>query len=534
MTRSERLPQARGNLLLLLHAHLPWVRHPEHPDFLEEDWFFEAVAECYLPLIDVFGRLEAEGLDFRLTLTLSPTLLAMLQDPLLLARCARRLERLVDLGAQERERTRGMPGVESLAAFHHAFYAARLEQFEALERDLLAPFRHHADRGHLELITCAATHAFLPLLRSQPEAIRAQLAVGCEAHRRALGRAPEGIWLPECGYFPELEGHLAAQGLRYFFLESQGVLWARPTPPGGVALPIFTPSGVAAFGRDPESAEEVWSAEVGYPGHPDYREFHRDLGFELPFELLKPWMLPTGARRNTGFRYWRVTGATTDKALYDPARAITRARVHARDFVARRAARLGALQKTLEGAAVLTAPYDAELFGHWWFEGPVFLEEILRELARPGAPIQAVTAPGYLAAHPVQAIASPAESSWGQGGSAETWLDPSNDWIQRELPRATEALIQAVARHPDPDPRASAILAEAGRELLLAQASDWPFMLRAGTTVSYATRRIEGHLARLWHLLGELPVDGGAPPAEEEAALFPWLDPRVWGPRNRC
>ncbi|HLT29258.1 MAG TPA: 1,4-alpha-glucan branching protein domain-containing protein [Myxococcaceae bacterium] len=532
MTRVERPSGELGSLLLVLHAHLPWVRHPEHPDFLEEDWFFEAVAECYLPLLDVFDRLETEGIDFRLTLTLSPTLLAMLQDPLLLERCARRFERLVALGTRECGRTRGTPELEALAAFHRAFYVARLEQFEALGRDLLAPFRHHAEAGRLELLTCAATHAFLPLLRDHPEALRAQLQVGCEAHRRALGRSPQGIWLPECGFFPGLDALLAEQGLRYFFLESRGVLWARPTPPAGVALPILTPSGLAAFGRDPESAAEVWSAEVGYPGHPDYREFHRDLGFERPFEEVAPWMLPTGVRRATGYRYWRVTGATADKALYDPVQAIARAKAHARDFVTRRVARLGSMQDAPAGFQVLTAPYDAELFGHWWFEGPVFLEAVLRELARADAPIRAVTAPGYLAGHPARILATPAESSWGHGASAETWLDPANDWIQRELPQATEAFVAAVAARAEPDPRARFVLAEAGRELLLAQASDWPFMLRAGTTASYATARIRGHLARMWELLRALDATGEAPVEAGPAPIFPWLDPSVWRPRK--
>src|SRR5690606_3342422 len=179
----------------------------------------------------------------------------------------------------------------------HDLYAARLEQFEdRLGRELLPAFRRHALAGRLELITTAATHAFLPLLKDRPNLLRAQLAIGCEAFQRAFGSAPRGLWLPECGYFPGLEDALAAQGIGAFFLESHGLLWAQPPPPGGVALPVRTGAGVTAFARDPRSAEEVWSAEVGYPGHPDYREHHRDLGFERPFEELAPWMLPTGVR----------------------------------------------------------------------------------------------------------------------------------------------------------------------------------------------------------------------------------------------
>ena len=413
----------------------------------------------------------------------------------------------------------------------------QLERFEQRHRrDLVASFRRHADAGRLELITSGATHGFLPLMQDRPEAVRAQIAIGREAHRRALGRDPTGIWLPECGYFPGLEEVLAEEGLRYFFLESHGLLWGSPPPPGGVHLPVYTSTGVAAFARDPESSQQVWSAEVGFPGHPDYREFHRDLGFELPWEDIGPWMLATGHRRNTGFRYHRVTGPGPDKALYDPARAAAVAKAHAREFVESRARQLAALQPQLGDAALVVAPYDAELFGHWWFEGPLFLEEVLRLLAAPPSTVRAVTPPEYLKAFPAQALCTPAESSWGREGHASTWLDPVNDWIQGEVSACADVLVELATRHRAPTPLESRALAQAARELLLAQSSDWAFILRAGTTLEYATRRVREHVDAFRRLAGQLEA-GVIDPDELErresrANPFPWLDATVYARRD--
>ena len=523
-----------GSLLLLLHAHLPWVRHPEHPDFLEEDWLYEAVAESYLPLLEVFDRLTADRVGFRVTMTLTPTLLAMLQDDLLMDRCARRLARQEEFGDRESERTRHDPALHALARFHRDFYAARLADFEARGRRLLPGLLRHADEGRLELLTSAATHAFLPLLQDCPEAVKAQLAIGREAHARALGREPRGIWLPECGYVPGLEVDLAAEGLRSFFLESHGLLWSSPPAPGGVHLPAFTASGVAAFARDPEASAEVWSSEVGYPGHPDYRELHRDVAFELPWEDVAPWMIGTGVRRAMGYRYWRVTGGEREKARYEPRNARARAQAHARHFVGRRREQLARLVEEVGPGAVVVAPYDAELFGHWWFEGPDFLEAVFRELAALEDGPRAVTPSGYLESFSEQALVTPAASSWGREGSAATWLDPSNDWLYGKVNACAERLVARVACTPAPTPLQERALAQAGRELLLAQSSDWAFILRAGTSAQYAEARVSEHLEFFTALLDGL--DAGAmdlallEAREAKVNLFPWLRSSAWAP----
>lgn len=522
-----------GSLALVLHAHLPFVRHPEHAHFLEEDWLYEAVSETYLPLLEVFDRLADEGVRFSLSMTLTPTLLAMLGDGLLMGRYARRLDGLCELGDREVHRTRDDPAYHPVARFHRDHFHHLRELFHGRYRgDLVGAFRRHAEAGRLELLTCCATHGFLPLMQESPAAVRAQVAVGAAAHAAALGQRPRGIWLAECGYFPGVEDVLAAEGLRFFFVEAHGLLFGTPPPRAGVHAPVFTRAGVAAFGRDPESSHQVWSAQVGYPGHPDYREFYRDIGFDLPLEHVRPYVQPDGARKNTGFKYHRITGPTEQKAPYVPEAARARARAHAEDFAQSRERQLEALHGALGDAALVVSPYDAELFGHWWFEGPVFLEALLRRLGRPDSRVRLTTPPAYLQAFPEQQVSTPAPSSWGREGHAAMWLDPVNDWVYREVNGCADAMAALARGAERPSPLESRALNQAARELLLAQSSDWAFILKTGTMVEYATRRVREHVEAFRALeagLRQGRVDEALVARREATAcVFPGMDYRVY------
>ncbi|MBS0661465.1 MAG: DUF1957 domain-containing protein, partial [Verrucomicrobia bacterium] len=361
------------SLALVLHAHLPFVRHPEYDDFLEEWWLYEAVVECYLPLLAAFQRLTEEGLPWRLSMTLSPPLCGMLRDPLLRSRTARHLERLCELAGREVQRTAAKPEFAATARF----YAARLaslqrDYHERWQGDLLGAFRRFQDAGSLEIITCGATHGFLPLMADEPSAVRAQLRLAVDDYRRCFGRAPRGIWLPECAYYDGLDAELAAAELRWFILDAHGVLLGTPRPRAAIFAPIFTPAGPAAFGRDREASRQVWSAEEGYPGDPRYREFYRDIGYELPPAETAPFIPEHGPRRFTSLKYHRVTGrrvALEHKLPYDRAAAEEVLRAHARHFVESRRAQLGEVEQVLGREPIVVAPFDAELFGHWWFEG---------------------------------------------------------------------------------------------------------------------------------------------------------------------
>jgi 1,4-alpha-glucan branching enzyme len=488
-----------GHFALILHAHLPFVRHPEHEHFLEEDWFFEAITETYIPLLRMMQRLVDDGVRFRLTMSLTPTLCAMLQDQLLRERYVRHLALLIDLAARERKRNRKDVNLHKLACFYfNLFQESRAFFVDECKYDLLNVFRNLRDAGALEIIASAATHGLLPILQQQaPEAARAQILIGRDVYVECFGAEPTGFWLPECGYSPGLEATLQEANLRWFVLDGHGLLFGSPRPCRSVFAPCYTPAGPAAFARDRDSSRQVWSANEGYPGHPVYREFYRDIGFDLAVEHLGP--IVRGARKFSGVKYHRITGSGTEKELYDRATAENAAATHAHHFLDQRRKQVEELTE-FGFEPILVAPFDAELFGHWWFEGPLFLEHFIRQAAVE-SDLFLTTPNEYLAAHPTQQIIQPAASTWGENGHLGVWLDASNAWIYPHLQAAAQKMT-ALAKDTSAlvGQMADRVLKQLTRELLLAQSSDWAFLIKTATAREYATRRTLDHLARFNHL----------------------------------
>jgi 1,4-alpha-glucan branching enzyme len=522
---------AKGRIALVLHAHLPAVRHPEHEDFLEERWLYEAVTETYIPLLEVLAALDHEHIAARFTISLSPSLLGMLADRLLRTRYLRHLDRLVELAEKEERRTRREPIFHRLAEMYLArFWRARTLFLDEWHQDLIAAFRAYQEQGIVDIITSAATHGLLPLLAASPGVVRAQIEVAAAEHRRFFGRGAEGFWLPECAYQPGLDAELARAGFRYFFVDTHGLALASPRPVYGVYAPIACPSGVAAYGRDPESAKQVWSAEEGYPGDFWYRDFYRDIGFDLDYDYVRPYLPPTGQRIHTGIKYHRITGKTEHKEPYDPEWARQQVQAHAAHFVEARLKQVEWLGRTMDRPPIVVCPYDAELFGHWWFEGPQWLEQVLRQIAATPE-LTALTPADDLELNPTVQLSTPAASTWGWKGHQEVWLAGQNDWVYRHLHAAAERLHALCRRYPSADERTRRALTQALRELLMAQASDWGFMMSRETTAEYAVRRTKDHLLRCQRLCAEVERgavdDLGLAALEDADNLFPALDYRV-------
>ncbi len=522
----------KGYLCIVLHSHLPFVRHPEHENFLEEDWLFEAITETYIPLIDAFEKLMHDKVDFRVTMSLTPTLISMLSDPLLENRYRKHINRLIELAHKEVERTRWQPEFQHLAVTYLNNFCRSREIFERYHGNIVLAFKAFQDAGKIEVVTCAATHGFFPLMDTHRDSVRAQLRVAVSHYESVFGRKPQGIWLPECGYYPGQDELLREAGIKFFFTDAHGVLHGTPRPKYGVFAPVYCKSGVACFGRDLESSKQVWSSVEGYPGDHCYREFYRDIGFDLDFEYIKPYIHPDGIRINTGIKYFRITGSD-EKQPYSPALAREKTAEHAGNFMFNRERQVEYLYGLMHKKPLIISPYDTELLGHWWYEGPMWLEYLFRKIHFDQKTIRLITPSEYLAENPRNQVVTPSMSSWGWKGYSEMWLQGPNDWIYRHLHKASERMSELARSYSETHPNGvlRRALNQALRELLLAQSSDWAFILGTGTHTSYAVKRTKEHILRFSRLYEDIRSnaidESWLADIESKDNLFPEIDYRV-------
>lgn len=521
------------HFVLTLHSHLPWVlNHGRWPH--GSDWLCEAALDTYLPLLEHLQDLEAAKVPTPITMGITPVLANQLASPLfqteLGAFVEQRLEACDEAPASLRKT--GDEELLPLVDYWRSRFRRLTRVFEDANGDLVGAFKQLEDRGRIELISSAATHGFLPLLGRQ-ESIRLQLRVGVEEHQRLFGRSPQGCWVPECAYRPAgvwdpipgvsartdrpgVESFLLEAGYRYFFIdthmaEAGAALGAYGDVPHGAerfdaewtgktdltsAPASRSPyqaflvtgeargHGVAAFAREPRSSMQVWSRHHGYPGDEWYLDFHK-------------------IRWPGGLKYWRVTGPDVDlgeKGTYIPANAMGRVSDHADHF----SWLLGQIQREekVGPGGVTMAPFDTELFGHWWFEGVDFLAALYRALPHRDG-VVTVTASQHLDSFPPQQALRPLEGSWGADGDFSMWMNPHTEWTWKRL-WPLEDLFWGHASSALGDPEKTSILAQAARQLLLAQSSDWQFMISTGAVPDYAERRFNRHCDDLEVLLAAL------------------------------
>jgi len=521
----------KGYLCLVLHGHLPFVRHPEYDNFLEEDWFYEAITETYIPLILVFERLVKENIDFRITMSLTPTLLSMFCDSLLQDRYLRHIDRLIELAHKEVERTRWQDGFQQLAIAYLNNFSHTKEAFLRYNRNLALAFKSLQDLGKLEIITSGATHGYFPLMEVCRSSVKAQVKVATNHYENIFGKKPIGMWIPECAYNPGDDEILKEAGLKYFFTDAHGVLHGVPRPKYGVFAPVYCKNGVACFGRDLESSKQVWSSIEGYPGDYFYREFYRDIGFDLDYEYIRNYIHPDGVRVNTGIKYYRITGPSNDKQPYLPLEAKEKAAQHASNFMFNRQKQVEFLYDFMQKEPVIVSPYDAELFGHWWYEGPQWLDFLIRKIYYDQETIKMITPSEYLAMNKRNQVVTPSMSSWGWKGYSEVWLQGSNDWIYRHLHKASARMTELTKEYVHTNGLIKRALNQALRELLLAQSSDWAFIMATGTHTSYAQKRTKDHLSRFTRLFEDIKAnsidENWLSDIEYKDNIFPDIDYRV-------
>lgn len=486
-----------GYVALVLHTHLPYISHPEDDGYLEESWLFEAISETYIPLLSAFLKLREEKIDFKITMSLTPPILSMLDNELLKKRYINYLKKLIILAEKEIHRTKDDEEVNTLSKYYYEKYKNDLKFFlEYANSDLISVFRDLEDAGYIEIITCGATHGYFPILYSNEKAVEAQIQVAVETHKKYLNKRPRGIWLPECGYVPEADKLLKKYGIQYIITETHGILYADPTPIFGTSAPIVSNDGIIAFGRDLESSRQVWSSISGYPGDYNYRDFYHDIGYEAPYEYIKQYIAKNGVRVHTGIKYKKITGNTNNKETYNITNAVNTTKNHATHFIHSRKEQIQNLKENTMNPPIILCPYDSELYGHWWYEGPHWIYNLFKNL-NTEQNIKSISPGEYIDTYPNMQQSTPCRSSWGVNGYSEVWLNQSNDYIHKHLLTLADRMCLVANMHKKTqDKLLKRALNQLARELLLLQSSDWLFIITNGTMVEYAHKRVKDHTGR--------------------------------------
>lgn len=509
-----------GYFCLVFHSHIPYTKKAGKWPFGEE-WLYEAMAETYIPILDILAGLNESA---RVCVSISPVLMEQLRDSYMNEGFEEYLGQRLAAASADVSRFAATSDyrLKKLAEGYVDYYEKVKDAYiRVWNRDLLGAFKSLQDQGRIEVITSAATHAYLPLMGDEAS-VRLQLLVGRETYKAYMGREPAGIWLPECGYRPRggkdphggtlrpgIEQHLKELGIHYFLVDSHAI-------EGGAPLGIYSSrlahsfqhadaensahtgrstfrpyyvedSGVAVFGRDRRTGSQVWSSEWGYPGDGSYREFHK-------------------RDEKSGFRYWRVTNRLTGldrKELYDPDQAMARVFEQSTHFVCLVRNLLSSFAASSKTPGILVAPYDIEFFGHWWHEGPQWLRQVLTKLAEIPE-VEVSTPSAYLSKYPPTEAVRLRESSWGVGGKHYAWMNEATASLWQELFAAESRLacvIEQCRNSSAFDTRMARLINQGIRELMLMQSSDWPFLITTGQAADYARSRFAEHKDRLEKVL---------------------------------
>lgn len=569
-----RRDHMNGSLVLILHTHLPYVLH--HGTWPHgSEWVCEAAAECYIPLLNECHALLEEGIRPSITFSLTPVVVEQLADPIFPTLFVEWLDNRIEGASEDRrafEQRVDERHYVPLAIYWQDWFAARKRDFiDRYGSDLVGSFRALADQGIIALQTSAATHGYLPLLGSD-QSIRGQLSTAVSSHQRHFGSRPRGFWMPECAYRPCYDWHapvdnpwsvsgvrmgieqlMALYDLEYTVVDSHLTRGGRPLGfyaqwfrqvserLGGPErfLPLddarsvhelyrisstgsLEPGSPAIFTRDADTTLKVWSGAYGYPGDPDYLEFHK-------------------RHHNNGHRYWRVTDAKADlamKDLYRPERVEERLKVQAAHFVGAVNREMSSYRERTGRLGTLAAPFDTELFGHWWFEGPRFLGHVMR-FASQTSTVALRTASAELDAKDPGVVIQIPEGSWGDGGGHGVWFNHATEWTWPPLYQAERRFLDLLGES-DPVNRIEVrALQQLAREVLLLQSSDWQFLITTESAADYASERFQEHFDNAMRLADTLEAMRRREPVslaqledlfelESVNRPFPFLDLDAW------
>ncbi len=518
----------KGHLIFVLHAHMPYVKEPDISFSTEETWFYEALTECYIPLYLIFEELRQRKVDFRIVMSLSPTLLEMMKDRYFIKNYEKYLEMVIDITEIEMRRRKNTVFEDTVRFYNKRLINIR-NTFHRLKKNIITGLTDLKE--NITFITTSATHAFLPVFEPYIYGIHGQVKIGISTFYSLTGISPEGFWLPECGYSETTGEILKKNSISWTILEGHGVLLGEPRPLCGIFRPVIDPSGLMIFPRDPEMCSLIWCSKKGYPGNPSYREFYKDLSHELS---IREWRnISDGRRFSTGLKFYRITGREK-KMPYIREIAMAQVKRDAIDFYKRLKERFLYAVSFTDNPVIILA-FDAELFGHWWFEGPEWLSEFLRiisdndEIYTSGPERFMNEKKGIITVKPLR-------SSWGGMGFYDTWVSPQNSYLIKEIHKGIimmRKILEDAVRNENKSGVLEMYLKQAMRECLLMQASDLLFMIKGGEFREYAEKRFQRYARNLNELYfiikSKKPIlIRRMKEMEKKDSLFSNLDPYVF------
>jgi len=485
------MPGFKYAVSLVLEAHLPYVKEFNKEDDSshagEEERFFEYVSETFLPLLEVLHRLETDHVPFRMAVAISPVLCHMLTDEHLQKKYLTYIDKQIEFGKSELDRTADNSELNKLSQFYYnEAVERRIVYTERYEQNLLKALDFYRRKGKVEILASCATNAFLPFLSHNPESLQAQIETPVPGYRR-LFNSPQGFWLPCLGWTPAIEQYMRAYNYTYTIVDTHGLLLGKPAPEKGCFYPVKTPNGTFILARDLYAIREI--EEIAEDDL--YRNNNRDAGYELPPKAISQFLNAEGGRSRTGFKYW----AKKQDAVYNQKAASDKVIDGARIFLENTIARLEEVSKNMNETPISVFTQTCDFFGRFWREGPEFLEMLIR-MASQYREIRLLCPSDYIFMQNLSSlqVVSPEFSSNGENGYGEPWLDVSNDWIYRHLYRAMERMTELAERFPDDTGLKERALNQAAREILLAQASDWPALLFNQDSTEFARNQAENAL----------------------------------------
>lgn len=512
-------------LILNIVAHESYIRHMDGDNVSKNAILFNAISDTYIPLLNMFANLEAEGIPFKVNMVMTPTLCSLLSDPVVQEQYIEWLDSLIKLGEAEVARLPEGSVEKKLAQKYLEKAQSDKTCFqETYNQDIISAIAYYAKHGYIELMATAATYAFFPHYADIPEAIQAQIETGLRLHKQYFGLAPEGFWLPYMAYVPELENIIRSYGFNYTILEKQGLLFASPKPECGIFAPVRCKNALAIFARETDGMDKAVSNGV-------YRNQEKDIGFEADEAYLTENFNDWNARVSTGYRYWNQAAS-----LYDEDAAGTQTKKDAEEFFSAQADKLNKASCLCpEKDVSLVCSFDASLFGGSWHEGIQWLEQVFR-MAAEQDDISLNTCSDLLDNQFQLQQIVPFTSASGATGYGEGFLDSTNAWMLRYSRKATERMIDLAARFADDTGLKARSLNLAAKEVLLAQSGDWAEMIHEGLYPDYAEYRFRESISAFSTVYDSLGSNSISTEwltrMEREHVLFPNMNYHVFSTKK--